>query len=110
MLNKSRRLRLNRDFERVFSKGRSINGNLFKLRVLKNNLNYSRFAVVVSTKVSKRAVVRNRIRRRVWSVIAKIVYTLPSGLDVVFMAIPTASNADFLSNQSEIMYLTKRLS
>jgi ribonuclease P protein component len=110
MLNKSRRLRLTRDFERIFSKGRSINSSLFKLRILKNTFNFSRFAVVVSTKVSKRAVIRNRLRRRVWSVIAKNSYTIPKGLDIVFIALVGASQADFSGTQSEINYLLKKLS
>ena len=110
MLSKSRRLRLTRDFERVFSKGRVVNGGLFKLRILKNTFNFSRFAVVVSTKVSKRAVIRNRLRRRVWSIIAKNIYILPNNLDVVFVALPEASQANFLETQREVNYLLKKFS
>lgn len=110
MLNKSRRIRLTRDFERVFSKGRSFSGGLFKLRVLKNSFNFSRFAVVVSSKVSKKAVIRNRIRRRAWSVIAKNDYFIPKDVDVVFIALSPASKADFKTTQSEISYFIKKIS
>lgn len=48
----------------VFNFGKSVKNPLFILKNKENNLNYSRFAVVVSKKISKKAVERNHIRRR----------------------------------------------
>lgn len=62
-LNKKNRLKKKKDFESVFKKGKAIRGNFLFVRYLKNGLQFPRFAFVVSSKVSKKAVVRNRIRR-----------------------------------------------
>ncbi len=105
MLPKSRRLRLTRDFERVFAIRGSAHGSLFKAKVGANSLKTTRFAVVVSSKVSKRAVVRNRIRRRVWSAILDIENQLPIGYDIIIMANPDAARADFSAIYREVHYL-----
>lgn len=111
MLPKSRRLCLKRDFERVFASGRSVQGKLFRLKFLKNSLGLNRFAVVVSSKVSKKAVIRNRIRRRAWSTIASLDTSLGGNLDIVFVSLPEAARSDFLAVKNEItFFITRRLS
>ena len=65
MLDRNRRLRQTRDINRVYAKGHYGNAAGLSVKALKNNLTSSRAAVVVSRKVSKKAVVRNRIKRRV---------------------------------------------
>ena len=62
-LNKKNRLKKKKDFESVFKKGKAVKGNFLFAKYLKNDLDCSRFAFIVSSKVSKKAVVRNRIRR-----------------------------------------------
>lgn len=109
MLPKSRRLRLTRDFERVFAKGKALYGHYFKIRLNPSSRSLSRFAVVVSSKVHKRAVVRNRIRRRAWSVLANIHLLTPASSDIAIIALPPAASADFTEIAKEItQLLTKR--
>ena len=62
-LPKKNRLKKKKDFEEVFKKGKAVRGNFLFVRYLKNSLQFPRFAFVVSSKVSKKAVARNRIRR-----------------------------------------------
>lgn len=62
-LNKKNRLKKKRDFERVFKEGRAVKGNFLFAKYLKNDLGFSRFAFIVSSKVSRKAVVRNKVRR-----------------------------------------------
>ncbi len=52
-------------------KGGFANSGLFSLRFLKNPLNIAHFSVVVSKKVAKTAVARNKIRRRAYSILNK---------------------------------------
>lgn len=52
-----------RDFMEVFKKGRTVKNSFFFVRFAGNNLGYGHIAVVVGARVSKKAVVRNRIRR-----------------------------------------------
>ena len=50
-----------------------------------NDRGFTRVAVVVSKKIDKRAVVRNRIRRRVYEVIRKNFNYLPKKTDYLFV-------------------------
>ncbi len=69
MLGKENRLRRKKDFEEIFKKGRSFKESFLVLKILKNNLKVSRFGFVVSQKVSKKAVVRNKIKRRLREIV-----------------------------------------
>lgn len=71
----------------IFSKGATFRTRHLVLRVIRNpRRKKSRFAVVVSKKVDKRAVVRNRIRRRLYSIIQEIIPEINTTYDIVFIA------------------------
>jgi len=67
MLDKKSRITDKKDFQKVYRSGRKITGNLFILRFAPNRLPQPRFGLVVSNKVSKKAVVRNRLKRQIRS-------------------------------------------
>lgn len=52
------------EFKEVFNFGKTIKSPLTIIKVKENNLKHSRFAVVVSKKIAKKAVERNYIRRK----------------------------------------------
>mgnify|MGYP003394971570 CR=1 FL=1 len=62
----------------------SVNSPQFLLKYGQNNLNHARFAVVVSKKIDKKATGRNKIRRRVISLIKKI-FEKELSFDFVFI-------------------------
>jgi ribonuclease P protein component len=86
------RLRRRNDFDAVFRKGRSWNNDLLVLRTLPNNLEHNRFGFVTSKRVGK-AVVRNRVRRRLREAVR--VLPVEPGWDVVISAKAAAARADF---------------
>jgi len=51
------------DFKRVYSQGKYAADSLFVAYALANDLTHNRLGITVSKKVSKSAVVRNRVRR-----------------------------------------------
>ncbi|MCL4417371.1 MAG: ribonuclease P protein component [Actinobacteria bacterium] len=57
----------------------------FLLRIGENNLPFCRFRFVVSKKVDKRAVVRNKLRRIFSECIGKILQELNEGYDFIFI-------------------------
>lgn len=67
MLKKQFRLAKDADVKKVFARGRAFFNPLFAIKYFPGPI--SRFTVVVSTKVSKKAVVRNRIKRTLREVI-----------------------------------------
>jgi len=71
-------------------------------KIIKNNLDKSRFAFIVSQKVSKKAVVRNKIRRRFEQIIRLNLKNIKVGVDVVLIALPGIEKENFLSIQKSI--------
>lgn len=62
-LPKQNRLKKRKDFEEVFKKGKTLHGDFLFIKYNYGTTNISRFGIVVSAKVAKKAVLRNRIRR-----------------------------------------------
>jgi len=92
MLSKPHRLSKTRDVENVFARGRYFSSPLFRLKFLKSS-NKPRFTVVVSTKVSKKAVKRNRLKRLVREFVRLRLENF-SGGDYVLMVQPKAAGVD----------------
>lgn len=65
------------------------------VKIAKNDLSVSRFAVVVGTKVSKNAVDRNRVRRQYRDVIHAALAEIKPGFDVILLASKPALSLDF---------------
>ena len=63
------RLKNAKDIERVVRHGRTIKGIFCLIRFLKNDLVNSRCTIIISQKILKRAVDRNKTRRRITEVI-----------------------------------------
>src|SRR4051812_40282115 len=63
MLFKQHRLARTKDVKNTFAHGRSFFNPFFTLKFLQTKHEGRRFTVVVSTKVSKKAVERNRLKR-----------------------------------------------
>ena len=85
MLPKAYRLSDHEDIHRVFRLGKKAYGSLFSFATLPNSLDRSRFAVVVSKKISPRAVDRNRIKRLVREALRLRLASLAPGYDIVVM-------------------------
>ena len=66
------RLQKKKDIDLVFKKGKTFREGLIILKTLKTDLKDSRFAFIVSQKVSKKANVRNKLRRRLKNIIQKL--------------------------------------
>lgn len=84
MLPAKNRLKKKKDFEQVFKKGKSFKEDLLFLRLTRNDLKVSRFAFSVSLKVSKKAFLRNKIRRRLREVIKAGLLQIKTGFDIIF--------------------------
>jgi len=107
MLSKINRIKKKKDFEVIFKNGKSFKNSLFILKVAKNNLKISRFGFVVSLKVSKKATVRNKIRRRMSE--AARAENMKQGLDLVLVALPKTTSADFDAIKSNVNAILKNV-
>ena len=88
MLSFKNRLNKKKDFDMVFKKGKSSFNALIGVKALKKEeQNFSRFGIIVSSKVSKKAVVRNKIKRRIRNIIAKKHFNNINVKDVVIISL-----------------------
>jgi len=88
MLPKANRLKKKKDFERVFKKGQGFKEDFLYLKIIKNNLKSSRFGFIVSKKFSKKAVNRNKIKRRLRGLIRIKLNKIKKGIDGVIIIMP----------------------
>jgi ribonuclease P protein component len=70
----------------VYKNGQAIRSHLITIKYIPNpRRTHSRFAIVVSKKVHKSAVGRNRIRRRLYEIIYSELPNIKSAHDIVMM-------------------------
>lgn len=108
MLPKKNRLKKKKDFERIFKKGKGLNGDFLFLKIAKNNLKESRFGFVVSKKVSKKAVVRNKVKRRLREAVKLKLPGVKAGIDGVLITRPGIESKTFAELKETVSELFKK--
>ncbi|MDP2676888.1 MAG: ribonuclease P protein component [bacterium] len=83
-LSKIHRL-ASREVKLVFAHGEKEKGKGISLYCKKNNIREPRFAVVVSSKVAKKSVSRNRLRRQTKDVLYHFVSSIKRGYDIIIV-------------------------
>ena len=87
-------LRDNRDFKRLYKKGKSVGSKYIVLIHLKNQLDYNRYAVLASKKVGN-SVMRNRARRLIKESLRIQKSEIKQGYDILFIARNRCAEAAF---------------
>jgi len=125
MLKKDFRLKKKRDFNLIIKNGQWQNGRLFSLKVLKLDeitdlfpkredpekfKNQLKIAVVVGVKVSKSAVKRNAIKRKMREVVRLLVKEpgVKTGYYIMINAKPAVLGVDYAEISQEINFLFKK--
>ncbi len=96
-----------KEFEAVFKKGKTKAGKLVFLKILKNNLDNNRFGIIVSKKISKKAVIRNKIKRRLREIIKQA--HIKSGFDIVIITKPEIIDKNYQEIKNDFENLFKNL-
>ncbi len=95
MLAKINRLKKRKDFDLVFKKGKGFKEDFLVLKMIKNNLNQTRFGFIVGGKISKKATLRNRIKRRLRELIRIRLKRIKKGFDLILIAQTGLESKDF---------------
>jgi len=95
MLPKANRLKKKKDFEKVFKEGKRFKEDFLFLKIRKNNLKVSRFGFVVGQKISKKAAIRNKIKRKLSELVKLKLPKIKTGIDGVFIVKEGLENKDF---------------
>lgn len=95
MLSFKNRLKKKKEIDAVFQKGKSSFDRIVGVKAAPNQLDRSRFAVIVGVKNAKKATQRNYIKRRLRNAAISRLALLKPGYDIVMIAGPDALIADF---------------
>ncbi len=111
-LPKPHRLRRRQDFQKVYQHGKrhqQVHLTLRSLRYLSGsdleNLPATRFGISVSTKVSKKAVVRNLLKRQVKAALRQLLPRITRGWSVVIGVRPSAQGCEYVEILRELEQL-----
>lgn len=102
-------IRKKKEFDNLFKNGRASYDQLLGIKVLKTASGVSRYGVIISNKVSKKAVDRNKLRRQVRYLFAKHGEELMIGFDAIVLVLPAALGQPFASLEKSWLYHLRRL-
>lgn len=109
MLARPQRLVKEKDFEKVFKQGRAYYTKLLGMKVLNSQFEFNRFGIVVSTKISKKATERNRLKRQIRQAARELDKELKPGFDLVILALPGFLNQEYRIVKKELEKIFKGL-
>lgn len=115
MLKKINRIRKKSDIDSFFGsqfkkdRGRSAASKFFVLKTRTNGVKEVRAGFIVNTKVDKRAVVRNKIKRRLRDIFQKYLLDLPAGHDFIVVVLKPAARAEYSEIKVDIVRLLQRV-
>ena len=102
------RLKKRKDFTKTYKKGRSLNGRAVILCYRKTTRPYYRVGFTVSKKVGK-AVVRNKVRRRLKEITRLNSEAFLPGYDYIFISRSKAKDTPFEKLRSDVLNLAKKV-
>jgi len=108
MLPREYKLKKDNDFKKVFEKGKFYRNDFIKIRFLKNDLEITRFGIIISSKISKKAVCRNRIRRRLEETIRLRLDQIKSGFDIVVLFGPEVVDKNYKQIEETFVGLVEK--
>ncbi len=101
-------IKKNKDFRLIYKRGRSSVSPLLALYARKNKKTSNRVGITVSTKVGK-AVVRNRVRRRIREAYRINETGFVTGRDIIVVARVRAAKASFRDIEKNLLELSGSL-
>jgi len=108
-LPKKFRLKKRKEFDKVKQQGQKVHSPLFVVSYVNNESDGPKFGFVVSKKIDKKAVVRNKIRRRLSEAIRCLLPQLKQDIYAVFLVKKKIKEANFSEIKTEIENISQLL-
>ena len=105
MFFKLNRIVKEKEFEKIFKKGKGKYTKNLGIKYLKNDLGFNRFAVTIGVKVNKKAVIRNKIKRQIREILKKQDYREGTSHDIIILTLPPINLKTFTEIEKDIIYL-----
>lgn len=109
MLPRIYKLTKKRDIENLAKTGRRLGSVFFNVKYKKSAHTKERYLIVVSAKVSKKAVERNKVRRRVREIIRTEMLGDLGGFDIMVVVKDSALRAGFDALKSDLLNLLVKI-
>jgi ribonuclease P protein component len=110
VLKKINRIKKRKEFEAIRIEGKIYQSPLFGLVVKKDEGKDKKFGMIVSKKISKRAVDRNKIRRRLAEVIRKNLSNIPEGVSGIVLAKRKLMEVGIEDIEKEFLIIVRQIS
>ncbi|MFI3210854.1 MAG: ribonuclease P protein component [Peptostreptococcaceae bacterium] len=105
----SKGLRKDKEFRKVYQRGKSFANKYLVIYIMKNNLDDNRLGISVSKKIGK-AIIRNKVKRRI-----REAYRLHidekltiNGYDIIFIARKPSSDCSYTDIEKSVISLFKK--
>lgn len=108
MLPQISRLKKRKDFDAIFKKGKGLKDDFLFLKLIENDLKVSRFGFVVSRKVSAKATVRNKIKKRLREAVKTLLPEMKKGFDGVLVVQRNVSGKNYKEIEKAVASLFKK--
>jgi len=109
MLPKANRIKKRKDFELLYKRAKTFKSKFIILKAAKSNSEKVSAGFVVSQKVSKKATVRNKIRRRLSAIMQAGLPEIKPGTSLLFIVLSGAEKATFADLAADMKNLLKNV-
>ncbi len=109
MLQRINRLTKKKDFDNVFKNGFGAYNKAIGIKAVNNNIGVNRFGIIVSAKVSKLAVTRNKIKRQIRKIINNEKELAGKTKDYAIIALPPVKELNFMEISQMIKQSLKKI-
>jgi len=107
-MNNTQSLKLNKDYKRLYYRGKTIAGKIIVVYVAKNRKNYNRLGLTCSKAIGK-AVKRNRVKRLMRESYRLLEANIKNGTDIVIVARSRAAFCKCQKVKNELEYILNKL-
>ncbi|MGL4607633.1 MAG: ribonuclease P protein component [Eubacteriaceae bacterium] len=98
-------LKKKNDFDRVFKQGEVFGNKTFVMYYQRNNKAFNQLGIIVSKKVSKKSVVRNKIRRRMKEAYRLNEDKFKEGFDIIIIAKNVCKDESYHNMEKSLKHL-----
>ena len=107
MLSLKNRLKDGKDFNHVYKNGRSVFFEGIFIKFLENGREESRIGFSVGLKFSKKAVLRNKIKRQLRAILREELKSLKKGFDIIITPQKIKENEEYARIEEKIKKVLK---
>jgi len=108
MLSREYKLKKENDFKKVFKNGKYYQQEFIRIKILKNDLEIDRFGFPIGLRISKKAVQRNKIKRRLEEIIRLKLNQMKSGFDIIILVNPEIIEKSYQEIEKALISLFKK--